>query len=91
VSQQEIQFENTEQSESKRYDSGYGAFPHYSNDYEFIPFSQKIGGQEEQTARESAHLREHSILDQHIRYTYGQRTMADAYCRLVNMMKCNKR
>ena len=61
MSQQEIQFENTEQSESKRYDSGYGALPHYSNDYEFIPFSQKIGGQEEQTARESAHLREHRL------------------------------
>jgi len=42
VSQQEIQFENTEQSESKRYDSGYGAFPHYSNnDYEFIPIQPK--------------------------------------------------
>src|SRR2546421_10531563 len=61
VSQQEMQFESTQQSESKTYDSGYEAFPHYNNDYAFPPFNQKIAGQEEQNARESAHLREHIL------------------------------
>ena len=60
MSQQEMQFESTQQSESKTYDSGYEAFPHY-NDDAFPPFSQKIAGQEEQNARESAHLREHRL------------------------------
>jgi len=61
VSQQEMQFESTQQSESKTYDSGYESFPHYNNDYESTLFSQKIAGQEEQNARESAHLREHRL------------------------------
>ena len=57
MSQQEMQFENIRQGESKTYNDGYEAFPHFNNDYESIPFSQKIAGQEEQNARESAHLR----------------------------------
>jgi len=61
VSQQEMQFESTQQSESKTYDSGYESFPHYNNDYAFPPFNQKIAEQEEQNARESAHLREHRL------------------------------
>jgi uncharacterized membrane protein (DUF485 family) len=61
VSQQEMQFENTPHSETKTYDNGYEAFPHYNNDDESIPFSQKIGWQGEQNTPENAHLREHRL------------------------------
>ena len=61
MSQQEIQFDTPQQNEAKAYNIGYGASPHYSNEYESISFSQKIGGEEEQNERESAHLREHRL------------------------------
>ncbi len=61
MSQQEMRFENTPHSEAKMYDRGYEAFPHYNNDDESIPFSQKIGWQGEQDTPENAHLREHRL------------------------------
>src|ERR1700730_16378156 len=52
-----MQFENSQQKGS--YDSGYGASPQHSNDYEPTPFTfgQKIA----QDTPESAHLREHRL------------------------------
>ncbi len=61
MSQQEMQFENTRRSESGAYESGYGASPHYSNDYEASPYNQKIAGQGEEKSQENAHLREHML------------------------------
>ena len=61
MSQQEMHYENTPHSEAKMYDSGYEAFPHYNNEDESIPFSQKIGWQGEQDIPENAHLREHRL------------------------------
>lgn len=60
MSQQEMQFESTQRSEGS-YESGYGALPHYSNDYEASPYNQKIAGPEDERTRENAHLREHML------------------------------
>jgi len=56
-----MQFDTPQQGEAKTYNSGYEAYPHYNNDYGSMPFGQKIGEQEEQSAHESAHLREHRL------------------------------
>jgi hypothetical protein len=61
MSQQEIQFENTRQSETRSYDGGYEASPQYGNDYDANYYGQKIGGQGWERNSPNARLREHML------------------------------
>ncbi len=61
MSQQEIQFENTQQGETGSYDGGYGALPHYGDDYEADHYGQKIAGQGWERNPQNARLREHML------------------------------
>jgi hypothetical protein len=61
VSQQEMQFENPRQSETRSYDGGYEASPYYPHDYEANHYGQKIGGQGGEGHSPNAHLKEHML------------------------------
>lgn len=61
MSQQEVQFENTQQGEAGSYHGGYDGLPYYTNDYQTNHDDQKITGQGGEKPSPNTHLREHML------------------------------